>query len=178
MDTVVGDLLNCQATIIAHQCNSVTSRGKGLSGALFSKFSYADIYSCRSQDGHRDTLGKVIVRTPHNQTTLSSDTKEPVVFNMVAQRYPGPSKYDNDSIEKREQWFASCLQEMASMPACHTSGQIIAFPENIGCGLAGGTWLRYRSMIEKFSEACPEIKVIIVRWSHNPQKSKPAFYVA
>jgi hypothetical protein len=39
----------------------------------------------------------------------------------------------------------------------------IAFPYKIGCGLAGGKWEDYESMIYKFAKENPNIKVKIYK---------------
>ena len=35
----------------------------------------------------------------------------------------------------------------------------IAFPEQIGCGLAGGDWGAYERMLEEFADANPDVRV-------------------
>ena len=52
-----------------------------------------------------------------------------------------------DTPQEREQWFAQCLEELGQCD----SYQNLAFPYQIGCGLAGGNWSRYLSMIEDFA---------------------------
>ena len=39
----------------------------------------------------------------------------------------------------------------------------IAFPEQIGCGLAGGDWGAYERMLEEFADANPDVRVYICR---------------
>ena len=41
----------------------------------------------------------------------------------------------------------------------------VAFPHEIGCGLAGGNWPKYESMIKTFATQCPDIRVSICRWT-------------
>ena len=97
---VKGDLLEFKATVIAHQCNCVTTKAKHLSEAVFQRFPHADIYSCRD-DGPRNKPGTVV---------LKGDGKtEQYVANLLGQYYPGKSKYDNDSPEKRQGWFKKCM---------------------------------------------------------------------
>ena len=37
----------------------------------------------------------------------------------------------------------------------------VAFPDHIGCGLAGGDWQRYHSMISQFAACNPQLEVCI-----------------
>lgn len=67
---------------------------------------------------------------------------------MLSQRYPGKSKYNNDTIIKRKEWFLKCLNYIKEIPNIKS----IAFPYNIGCGLAGGNWNEYLEMIQNLSD--------------------------
>ena len=49
--------------------------------------------------------------------------------------------------QERERWFAQCLEELGQCD----SYQNLAFPYQIGCGLAGGNWSRYLAMIQDFA---------------------------
>lgn len=39
----------------------------------------------------------------------------------------------------------------------------VAFPYGIGCGLAGGNWEEYRTVLEEFAEANPQYAIVIVK---------------
>ena len=145
---VTGDLLSVDCTYICHQCNCVTSCGKGLSFALFQKFPYADIYKERKE---KSAPGHIIVK--------GDGRKERFVVNMMAQYYPGPAKYSNDSTTKRLQWFQDCLDEMSCLATEHAT---FAFPYKIGCGLAGGSWDEYLHLIQMFQKK-HNIIVLIVK---------------
>ena len=47
----------------------------------------------------------------------------------------------------------------------------IAFPKDIGCGLAGGHWPHYEEMILDFATDNPECQVTIVTWLKGQPKS-------
>ena len=69
--------------------------------------------------------------------------------------------------QQREAWFGSSLQALA-MKLSGVAGeqrQSVAFPCEVGCGLAGGDWAAYRRMIECFARDNPAIDVAIVRFS-------------
>jgi len=151
---VNGDLLGSDCTYICHQCNCVTSYGKGLSSAMFSKFPYANIYSERISKNRKDSdffdnLERKEKSVPGHIIVKGNGKDERFVINMLAQYYPGPSKYGNDSEEKRLRWFQDCLDEMGQLVEENVS---FAFPYQIGCGLAGGKWDKYLEMIQKFQK--------------------------
>ena len=159
---VKGDLLEFKATVIAHQCNCVTTKAKHLSEAVFQRFPHADIYSCRD-DGPRNKPGTVV---------LKGDGKtEQYVANLLGQYYPGKSKYDNDSPEKRQGWFKKCMETLSTLPLLQDPTHSIAFPYTIGCGAAGGDWEVYEAMIQDLSTKIPA-KVWIVKLPPAPPRKR------
>jgi hypothetical protein len=93
----------------------------------------------------------------------------PIVLNLFAQWEMGAAgKYNrvkpapDDSKEQRELWFQQCLAEVGKLDPKPSS---IAFPHEIGCGLAGGSWPHYERMILEFAEANKDIEVSICRWN-------------
>ena len=132
---VQGDLLSHPAEYLCHQCNCVTTNASGLAKAVFKKFPCADIYSDRVEP---DEPGKIIV--------CGDGKTERYIVNLLAQYYPGKAKYANDSPEKRLKWFSDCLSKLESL-----DGKSYAFPNRIGCGLAGGDWEKYRQKLNEFA---------------------------
>lgn len=164
-----GNILDAKETYIAHQCNCITNHAAGLAKDLFAKFPWADIYKIRGKDGNlmRDKPGKIIIK---------GDGKEQrFVINMLAQNYPGhPKPYETE--EMRRSWFKSCLDELSlhlAKPKGETKDNAggygadtapsVAFPEGIGCTMAGGTWKNYLLLIENFARENPHIKVALIR---------------
>jgi hypothetical protein len=87
------------------------------------------------------------------------------VVNLFGQRYPGPPKDANgDGKRQREQWFAQALQALGAHPSVQGQHISLAFPCEIGCGLAGGDWVVYQRMIEDFTRNRPTLTVTIVRF--------------
>ena len=93
----------------------------------------------------------------------------PLVINMFSQyEMGGPGKYRRvefppgvtDLAPQREKWFASCLKAVAELPTA-SRPRSVAFPYQIGCGLAGGNWERYARMIADFAAANLDIAVTI-----------------
>jgi O-acetyl-ADP-ribose deacetylase (regulator of RNase III) len=147
---VTGDLVTFdKADVLAHQCNTVTSRGRGLSAAVFKAFQEADTYSRRSSI--RKT-GEISVHA------VGSGQR---VVNMYAQRNPGKPHEKGDLAADRIRHFESCLARLADLRATIIKG--VAFPRLIGCGLAGGHWPTYRRLLEDFARKIYPIPVYIVR---------------
>jgi O-acetyl-ADP-ribose deacetylase (regulator of RNase III) len=140
------DILNHPASFIAHQCNCVSKKAKGLSKAIFNKWPVSDVYSNRV---NRDVVGSI-------ETYLVDKNK--YVINMFAQFYPGKPNYTNDTYKIRENAFKDCLSKIpksVNLLIQHNldiPNRDIAFPFGIGCGLAGGYWNSYYSMLEDFEE--------------------------
>lgn len=129
-------ILNADEQYIAHQCNCMSKTSAGLAKSLFDKFPYANVYSQRTSP---DKLGTIKI--------CGDGIYKRYVINMFAQYYPGKSKYDNDSVKIRLKAFENCLAQISLINDLES----IAFPYNIGCGLAGGDWDAYLGLIEKFS---------------------------
>jgi hypothetical protein len=135
MATVLsGDLLECDADYIVQQCNCVSKTHLGLSSAIKKKFKI-------SFYGQNDTRlpGTVVIKQR--------------IVAFFAQVSPGKSK-----IENREALFQQCLD--AFQPP---EGSSIAFPFGIGCGLAGGLWPNYFTMINTWAMKNPSLKVFIYK---------------
>ena len=101
----------------------------------------------------------------------------PVVVNCFAQwEMGGPGKYrrvappdpaQKDSAAEREGWFQACLGHVAKITPPLRS---VAFPYEIGCGLAGGKWPAYERMIADFARGNPDVEVTIAKWGGGPAK--------
>lgn len=152
VELVEGNLLECKEQYLCHQCNCITVKGAHLSGDVFERFPYANIYIDRLHSGKRDIPGTIIIRG-------RDPTNERLIINMLAQYYPGKSRFGTDTASLRQQWFQSCLLAISEIPDL----QSLAFPYNIGCGAAGGDWSTYKQMICKFAKTIPTTKITIYR---------------
>ena len=151
LPVVQGNLFDAKEQYIAHQCNCVTDKGAHLAGDLFVRFPYANIYAeRRMRINKQDMPGTILVRG-------SDHRKDRFVINMLGQRYPGASKYDNDTYAMRQEWFQSALNEISLIANLKS----IAFPKNIGCGAAGGHWPNYLMMLEDFAKSMPAVRVVL-----------------
>lgn len=162
---VEGDILECDSKYIVHQCNCVSASASGLAGYLFNKYPYADVYSERIQGRYIHKAGEIYIR--------GNGEDQRYVINAMGQICPGPSKekratdfwhYIPDQPQHREQYFSSCLKQIAQIPELDS----IAFPWKIGCGLAGGSWDRYKMVLDHFSNILNnrktnKAKIIIIK---------------
>jgi O-acetyl-ADP-ribose deacetylase (regulator of RNase III) len=147
-----GNLLDAPDQFIAHQCNCVTGHAAGLAAALFSRFPHADVYSGRAA---HDVPGTIRVRG-------GDGTADRPVIAIFGQVYPGKPRYPNsetDGADARERHFAAALGLIAGIPGITS----VAFPWEIGCGMAGGNWTRYRAIIDRFADSNPGIRATVYR---------------
>jgi len=126
INIIEGDLLNATGYIV-HQCNCVSTNAQGIAKFIFDKYPYSNTYNN-------------IKRIPG---TISINQN---IINMYAQYYPQKPKYDNDTTEKRIEWFKLCLNEITKYDI-----RELSMPYNIGCGLAGGDWNTYFNIISDFA---------------------------
>lgn len=119
-------LLDCNAQLIAQQCNYVSKKAKGLSQSIIDKYPYADFYSKRTTPSVPGTI----------RVVGNKQLEMRYICAMFAQMYPGKAKYNNDTTKYREIWFEKCLQEISKLKNLKS----VAFPHGIGCGLAKGDW--------------------------------------
>ena len=146
---------------IAHQVNATSKKPGGLAKALVEELPFANVsFDEREHTGPQDSLlGTVrIDKDPERATTVT-------VFSIYGQRYGGKPGKHNDSSADREKYFARALAHLAAQAPDLAS---IAFPENIGCGIARGDWTRYQAMIHDFAVAMPHCTVYIVRYGAQP----------
>jgi len=137
--TIIKDtIFNSNEDYIAHQCNCVSITSKGLAMLIFEKYPFANTYINRK--GIPSVLGSI--------DAWKTNSNQPGIINMYSQYYPGKSQFDNDSKEIRLLSFQKCLNYIKEIPYIKS----IAFPYNIACGLAGGNWEDYLSLIIQFAQ--------------------------
>jgi hypothetical protein len=135
---------------LVHQCNCISHGSpKGLAASMFQTHPQANVYEQRGQ-GTRfyDRPGSI---SRHGQ-----------VINLFGQWYPGKANHGNDSADKRFEWFKQGLEAIGQDLPQNRELQI-AFPERIGCGLAGGDWERYREQLVIWATGYPRWKCFIIK---------------
>lgn len=145
INVVQGDLLLAKEKIIVHQCNCRSSDAKGLAKLIFDKYPAAYTYDRQRQPG----------------TYHAIHTDDKVIVNLYGQLGPGKpnatnaTNATNDTPAQRLTWFTSALYQIYGV-------EELAMPYNIGCGMAGGNWSDYFSVIEKFAKD-RQINVVLYR---------------
>ncbi len=156
------DLLESDAQLIVQQCNCVSSKGKGLSLSIATAFPHADFYSYRSKPS---TPGTIEVRGGMGGTRW--------VCALYAQYHEGGPTARSahglvDNAVNRLKWFKECLEKLAKAKNMLS----VAFPYNIGCGLAKGNWQKYEKAIVDFAKQLQNTKVYIISRDPNPKKTQ------
>jgi len=152
VNLVEADLLEADpftVQFIAHQTNCVTDRAAGLALDLFAQFPYANDYA-RCQNRAIRTINVF-------GGGIGGDTRRGVI-NMYAQLRVGRNPTEIERAVRLNN-FRVCLQKISEIPCIRS----VAFPEYIGCGLAGGHWSDYLGAIEQFARETPTVCVYIYR---------------
>jgi O-acetyl-ADP-ribose deacetylase (regulator of RNase III) len=186
---ILGDLTKLPSilnvTHIVHQLNCLTIGTKGLARTIAEKYPWANVYARRKRMQRRYNVATPGTRGVPGEIVIDSVPDAPAVVGFFAQwdygrasnhRDGRPSVYpsycqfdDGDSNRNRIVWFKKCLKALA----VHLQDVVhpkVAFPHEIGCGLAQGNWDVYRQMIEEWS-AEHQIPTLIVRWFKKPKKA-------
>lgn len=165
--TINGDLLEAKDDYIVHQCNCVTTRAHGLSQVISDMFPYANPYSVRRSvrvgvnmciEEDRPKCGSIKIYGDG----IKIHTRKVVSF--FAQYAPGkPGRYYRDhhiadSAQNRVEYFKQCLDEFENLKP-----KSVGFPHMIGCGLAGGHWPTYETLINEFAVKNPNCSVTIYK---------------
>jgi hypothetical protein len=143
---LIKDILTIENGFICHQCNCITTKSKGLSKSIFSKYPITNTYiSGKRKSGSFDLFNPI---------------DNIYIVNLYSQYNPGKPKKSfgsNDSSDSREYLLEYCLNLLFNKLKNNNhkikdENKKIYFPKNIGCGLAGGNWENYKRIITQFSE--------------------------
>ena len=152
---------------IVQQSNCVGCDGRGLAAAIAEKLPYGDTYKDRrpmpparkfALPEDRATPGSIAVRRGDG----------PAVVSLFAQFEMGPAmKYrrvrpepaGGDTKANRLRWFKEGLAKLGG-----EGFRRVAFPHEIGCALAGGSWSEYEAAIAAYGAANPGVEILIVTW--------------
>lgn len=85
------------------------------------------------------------------------DDHSVVAFFAQYEAGPPSRNLNPDTMKMRMLWFKICLDKLQKVSGLHR----VAFPAGIGCGIAGGDWRDYGSMIKVFAENNREIQVAV-----------------
>ncbi len=147
-----GDLLEAKVDVIIHQCN-VMSRGvSGLAASIFKKHPECNTY--KDNPDPRHYMESKIFRV--------QGAPYKYVANLYGQIFPGRATHGWDSPQSRLDAFELGMEDVFYLV---NEGQVesIGFPYLFGCGLAGGDWNKYYTIITKFANWKPEIEFHIIK---------------
>lgn len=154
---IMGDLLTVDANIICHQVNYTGVMGAGIAAAIRDKVltpeQYAE-YVTYCNERHGSALGRT--------QFIEVDPGKKWVANMFSQ-----SDHYLDLLGRLTNYTAlhECLIDIRTF--AEERGLSVAFPANLGCGIAAGDWAIVKSFILGLFSASP-VPVYIV------SRSKPA----
>lgn len=153
---VTGDLVKDRNFyVFCHQTNCRGVMGSGIAKQIAetyptvearNRFYYEHCMATRTK-----MLGTILFTRTHDGR---------ICVNMYAQDAYGTYKRQTDYDA-----FAKCLsrlaEELIEFPETFPPDTRIAFPDHIGCGLAGGDWKIVRKMIEDFGQKIPQDVYIV-----------------
>ena len=123
-----------------HQTNCVTSGARGIAKAIFERHPHADVYGERQKTGRKGVVGTIDAR--------GGEGGRQGIIALYGQYGPGkPKACGYDTVQAREAGFRKGLAAIARLPGLTS----VAFPFQIGCGLAGGDWSSYKAALEEFA---------------------------
>ena len=167
-----GDVLRCTSRWLVHQGNCWTTKPHGLSASIASKWPFANVYAERRNQAGTSNFAVAEDRGIPGTVEIRGDGggDSPIVVMLLAQLAPGkPGAYyknvvgsDGDTDEARCKWFQEALNAFGEHIA-EEEGDV-SFPYGIGCGLAGGNWSQYQSMIGAWSTKYGRH---VTLWKHN-----------
>lgn len=150
-----GDLLTASEDYIVQQCCCTACRPHGLSDAIASAFPHGNAYALRKPVAPRRNTAREEDRPePGTSLILGNGTSQRYIVCLFGQMAMGkPGRYEafgtSDSAEDRELYFQQSLEHLSTQIPAKCS---LAFPYKIGCGLAGGDWNKYKTMLKKWEQ--------------------------
>ena len=146
MRIVKGDILNSTEPVVLHQVNCKGVMGAGLAKKIRDK--YPKVYKSYKEVCNKNTdtflLGKIQIVNVGN---------EKFIINLFAQLNYGKGERFTDYNSLR-----SCLFLVKK----YTPRNSIAIPWGLGCGLAGGDWVKVVEIIEEVFEGS-NIEIVIYK---------------
>ena len=161
MEIKEANLLTATEDYIVQQNSCVACKPQGLSYALVTAFPHANPYKDRKPIKHGGNIAIEADRAfPGTIIILGNGTNQRYVACLFAQINNGKPGEVLDSAGDRERYFADCLESLATqIPQSAT----LAFPYKIGCGLAGGKWPRYETILKNWCVSHPTLRVSLYK---------------
>ena len=176
-----GNLISSDAQYICHQTNTDKDakhtvelsgpalqayrrkKARGLAAQIFRRFPYSHVL------GAGDTYATRHQRI--GRATIHGDgAGKRFVVSLFGQLGCRPNKRYGELIDSnvnRLRWFKAALRDFEAQAHSPARPPLtsVAFPDKIGCGLAGGRWSDYLHEIEEFKRRNPLVRVIVIEYS-------------
>lgn len=147
LKVVKGDLLKSNCTVIAHQANCYGDMSGGIAAQIAKEYEALYLNEQQNNTPAGTKYG--------NYSGILQGNK--MVINLYGQTHPGAAK---NSIESME-WMLALESSLDKLLTDLESGRDyyekvlgkikVGLPYEIGCGIAGGDWQSYKSMLESVS---------------------------
>ena len=165
---LLGDIFHFKFDCIVQQGNCTSTYAKGLAKDTMELYPYSNIYKLRTKNNYNSLATLASRDIPGSIRTCFPLKDGPIVIYLMAQYYPGKANrcvtYSEnicDSSDDRITWFAqSLLQLVEVIKIC--KWKTLGIPNGIGCGLAGGKWEIYLSLLTQFALQVPETTIYLV----------------
>jgi O-acetyl-ADP-ribose deacetylase (regulator of RNase III) len=175
---VTGSILDAKEDAIAHQGNCFKGAVGGLAAQVNKRFPHADITKQGGSDDYRKPgFFNLVGDTELDDELRNKPNSNRAVIIMFGQNHPGGielledgTKMDAQSSKlNRQMWFQQSLNRVEQLVI-----NSIAFPWQIGCGIAGGDWSIYMNMLAKFASKNTDIRVVIYKLPDSDVKAASA----
>ena len=155
-----GNIANAEEPFILQQYDCLTTIPHGLSKTLSANFDHARVYEKRRAiNTVRNCAIPEDRSVPGTIEIYSGSVYQPDIICLYGQYRPGkvnaynvyPEDYP-DTSQDREKYFQQGLDRILNTFIIDEANGYpkIAVPYRIGCGLAGGDWIKYLTMIKEF----------------------------
>ena len=174
MDIIKANLLDAKSDYILQQNNCLTISSHGLSKSIEDRYSYASIYSARIPIGKRNLATPETRDIPGTYKVFEGNTTDPKIVALFGQWRPGKvySPYfsiypESDPPETKAQrltWFKDSIYAFGLLLSEKYEKErfSIAIPYRIGCGLGGGNWQDYYTILEEWNKHIQNIAKVTI----------------
>lgn len=136
-----GDVLNCKATLVAHQVNAFGVMGGGIAAAIWPlltpEFQNAYVEKCR----HNAKLP--VTEWMGSIQILDTKREDLKICNLFTQ-FPAPV---DGSFDLTAYNYLRQALDLLRVYAVFNDYDIVGVPARIGCGIAGGDWDKVQRII-------------------------------